>query len=49
MADRRSDSEQRPSPEALLAQASDPIQEYNVIIAEAYLLRAGQNVLLAPG
>jgi hypothetical protein len=34
---------------ALLNQASDLDQEYRVIIAEAYLLRAGQNALLAPG
>lgn len=33
----------------LVNQASDLDQEYKVIIAEAYLLRAGQNVLLAPG
>jgi len=33
----------------LLNQASDLMQEYNVIIAEAYLLRAGQNILIAPG
>ena len=35
--------------QALLNQASDLNQEYKVIVAEAYLLRAGQNVLLAPG
>lgn len=34
---------------ALLNQASDLNQEYNVIVAEAYLLRAGQNITLAPG
>ena len=35
--------------QSLMNQASDLDQEYKVIIALAYLLRAGQNVLLAPG